>query len=195
VLKNEELSYSKGDGGAALGVIDMAEVKTVQATEYKKKKCCFRVETTNRTYYFCADNDKERDSWIVTLQDEADRVGERGKYAQKGTAGSATAGAAPTAGAASPRSPPAATAPAAAKLGGSVRVKAADKVGIQDFDLLQVIGKGSFGKVFQVRKKDTKKIYALKVLQKKVRTSCFCFPHRSCALGHHRAQRARAHAH
>jgi RAC serine/threonine-protein kinase len=46
-------------------------------------------------------------------------------------------------------------------------VKAADKVGIQDFDLLQVIGKGSFGKVFQVRKKDTKKIYALKVLQKK----------------------------
>ncbi len=52
-------------------------------------------------------------------------------------------------------------------------MKAADKVGIQDFDLLQVIGKGSFGKVFQVRKKDTKKIYALKVLQKKVRHSSF----------------------
>ena len=35
-----------------------------------------------------------------------------------------------------------------------------------DFELLQVVGKGSFGKVFQVRKKDTGKIYAMKVLKK-----------------------------
>ena len=34
---------------------------------------------------------------------------------------------------------------------------------IEDFDLLKVIGKGSFGKVMQVRKKDTQRIYALKV--------------------------------
>lgn len=37
---------------------------------------------------------------------------------------------------------------------------------IDDFDLLKVIGKGSFGKVMQVRKKDTQKIYALKALRK-----------------------------
>ncbi|SCU94643.1 LADA_0G09956g1_1 [Lachancea dasiensis] len=37
---------------------------------------------------------------------------------------------------------------------------------IDDFDLLKVIGKGSFGKVMQVRKKDTKKIYALKAIRK-----------------------------
>ena len=64
-------------------------------------------------------------------------------------------------------------APAAAEArgpSGTVRVKAADKVGLPDFELLKVIGKGSFGKVFQVKKKDTGKIYALKVLQKKVRT-------------------------
>lgn len=47
-------------------------------------------------------------------------------------------------------------------------MKAADKVGLADFELLRVIGKGSFGKVFQVTKKDTGKVYALKVLQKKV---------------------------
>jgi len=41
------------------------------------------------------------------------------------------------------------------------------RIGIQDFDLLTVIGKGSFGKVLQVRKKDTGKIYAMKVLNKK----------------------------
>jgi serum/glucocorticoid-regulated kinase 2 len=37
---------------------------------------------------------------------------------------------------------------------------------IDDFDLLKVIGKGSFGKVMQVVKKDTKQIYALKTLRK-----------------------------
>lgn len=39
-------------------------------------------------------------------------------------------------------------------------------MGIDDFDLLKVIGKGSFGKVMQVRKKDTGKIYALKSIRK-----------------------------
>ncbi|KAH3681154.1 hypothetical protein WICPIJ_007849 [Wickerhamomyces pijperi] len=37
---------------------------------------------------------------------------------------------------------------------------------IEDFDLLKVIGKGSFGKVMQVRKKDSGKIYALKAIRK-----------------------------
>jgi len=40
-------------------------------------------------------------------------------------------------------------------------------VSVADFDLLSVIGKGSFGKVIQVRKKDNGKIYAMKVLNKK----------------------------
>jgi len=35
-----------------------------------------------------------------------------------------------------------------------------------DFELLTVIGKGSFGKVMQVKKKDDGKIYAMKVLRK-----------------------------
>jgi len=35
------------------------------------------------------------------------------------------------------------------------------------FDLLKVVGRGSFGKVLQVRKKDTQKIYAMKILTKK----------------------------
>lgn len=35
-----------------------------------------------------------------------------------------------------------------------------------DFELLRVIGKGTFGKVLQVRKKDTGNIYAMKVLSK-----------------------------
>ncbi|WEJ96255.1 Serine/threonine-protein kinase [Yamadazyma tenuis] len=37
---------------------------------------------------------------------------------------------------------------------------------IEEFDLLKVIGKGSFGKVMQVLKKDTNQIYALKTIRK-----------------------------
>ena len=40
------------------------------------------------------------------------------------------------------------------------------KLSIADFDLLKVVGKGSFGKVMQVRKKDTNRIYALKTIRK-----------------------------
>ncbi|KAJ2781948.1 Serine/threonine-protein kinase [Coemansia interrupta] len=37
---------------------------------------------------------------------------------------------------------------------------------IEQFDLLKVIGKGSFGKVMQVRKRDSNRIYAMKILSK-----------------------------
>ncbi|EGU80643.1 AGC/AKT protein kinase [Fusarium oxysporum f. sp. raphani 54005] len=40
--------------------------------------------------------------------------------------------------------------------------------GPTDFEILKLIGKGTFGQVYQVRKKDTQRIYAMKVLQKKV---------------------------
>lgn len=37
---------------------------------------------------------------------------------------------------------------------------------IEDFELLKVVGKGSFGKVMQVLKRDTHRIYALKTIRK-----------------------------
>jgi len=43
---------------------------------------------------------------------------------------------------------------------------AKSKVTKDDFELLNVVGKGSFGKVMQVKKKDDGKIYAMKVLRK-----------------------------
>lgn len=49
-------------------------------------------------------------------------------------------------------------------IGGSDRPM--QKVSVEDFDLLKVLGKGSFGKVMMVRKKDTKAIFAMKTLRK-----------------------------
>ncbi|CAL9728270.1 serine/threonine-protein kinase Sch9p [Monosporozyma unispora] len=40
--------------------------------------------------------------------------------------------------------------------------------GPQDFEVLRLLGKGTFGQVYQVKKKDTKRVYAMKVLSKKV---------------------------
>lgn len=40
------------------------------------------------------------------------------------------------------------------------------QLSIDDFELLKVIGKGSFGKVMQVKKRDTGKVYALKSIRK-----------------------------
>jgi serum/glucocorticoid-regulated kinase 2 len=44
---------------------------------------------------------------------------------------------------------------------------AQQKLTVNDFELLTVIGKGSFGKVMQVKKRDSGKIYAMKILNKK----------------------------
>lgn len=41
-------------------------------------------------------------------------------------------------------------------------------VGIENFDILKVIGRGSFGKVYLVQKKDSQDFFAMKVLKKDV---------------------------
>ena len=41
------------------------------------------------------------------------------------------------------------------------------KISLQDFELVKLLGKGSFGKVLLVQKKDTKILYAMKILKKK----------------------------
>jgi serine/threonine protein kinase len=35
-----------------------------------------------------------------------------------------------------------------------------------DFEVLEMLGEGSFGKVFRVRKRDTGKLYAMKTMKK-----------------------------
>jgi len=45
--------------------------------------------------------------------------------------------------------------------------KQIEKVGLEDFSLIKVIGKGTFAKVVLVKKTDSKQLYALKVIKKR----------------------------
>lgn len=42
-----------------------------------------------------------------------------------------------------------------------------NKLTIEDFSIIKVVGKGSYGKVLLVKKNDDQKVYAMKVLKKK----------------------------
>mmetsp|Transcript_15773 Transcript_15773/g.24207 ORF Transcript_15773/g.24207 Transcript_15773/m.24207 type:complete len:525 (+) Transcript_15773:97-1671(+) len=55
---------------------------------------------------------------------------------------------------------------ASAKVTGQL-IDSKEKVKPDDFEFLKVIGRGSFGKVMQVRKKDNGEIFAMKILKKK----------------------------
>jgi serum/glucocorticoid-regulated kinase 2 len=57
-------------------------------------------------------------------------------------------------------------APSSAAPAADVGGASTPKIGLREFSLLKVVGKGSFGKVMQVRKRDTGRIYAMKVLHK-----------------------------
>ena len=41
-----------------------------------------------------------------------------------------------------------------------------ETVGLEDFEVMKLVGQGAFGKVFQVRKRNTSEIYAMKVMPK-----------------------------
>ena len=48
----------------------------------------------------------------------------------------------------------------------NIRPSQRQSLSVDSFELLKVIGRGSFGKVMQVRKRDTGRIYALKTIRK-----------------------------
>ena len=58
------------------------------------------------------------------------------------------------------------TAPSQKRKSEVARLSESENVNLDSFVLLTTVGKGSFGKVIQVRKKDTGEIFAMKVLKK-----------------------------
>jgi serine/threonine protein kinase len=163
VLKSGGLFYSKSQEGPHLGVINLTNCGKIHAVANKGKKNCFEVETPERVWFLFAETESERDSWVEALNYERERLrgGQRTisvppKVIEKEKVPSPRAATVMT-------TTPQASIPSAQQQ----QSREPEKVTIEDFDLLNVIGRGSFGKVFQVRKKNTGKIFALKVLNKK----------------------------
>eukprot|EP01098_Paradermamoeba_levis_P010729 TRINITY_DN4519_c0_g2_i2.p1 TRINITY_DN4519_c0_g2~~TRINITY_DN4519_c0_g2_i2.p1 ORF type:complete len:466 (-),score=133.53 TRINITY_DN4519_c0_g2_i2:350-1747(-) len=157
VLKNGCLYYSKTQDGPSIGVVNLSNCAKVLPVSYKGKKFCFEIETPERTWYLFAESDKDRDAWVEALNQERDRlrgVNRTASVPPKVTEKEAVTRSATVMATNSSNNAPKQETPP-------------EKVTIDDFDLLKVIGKGSFGKVLQVRKKDNGRIYALKVLDKK----------------------------
>eukprot|EP01018_Ginkgo_biloba_P004332 Gb_28905 [translate_table: standard] len=48
----------------------------------------------------------------------------------------------------------------------SCQVKVSQSLGLEDFQLLKVVGQGAFGKVYQVKRNGTSEVYAMKVMRK-----------------------------
>lgn len=48
------------------------------------------------------------------------------------------------------------------------KINRKDEAKLEDFELMRIVGKGTFGKVFQVRHKKSGKIYAMKCIRKDV---------------------------
>eukprot|EP01126_Amoeba_proteus_P045067 TRINITY_DN5033_c0_g1_i1.p1 TRINITY_DN5033_c0_g1~~TRINITY_DN5033_c0_g1_i1.p1 ORF type:complete len:443 (-),score=99.64 TRINITY_DN5033_c0_g1_i1:212-1540(-) len=122
--------YTKDNKKEEMGRIPLAGA-TTRPADYKNKKFCFQIETSNRIYHIQASSEAEMEEWMRALSNAANPRG-----------------------AAIPQAKPS-------------TVEDTDRVGLDDFELMKVIGKGSFGKVMLVRKKDNRQVYAMKILNKK----------------------------
>eukprot|EP01113_Clastostelium_recurvatum_P050528 TRINITY_DN958_c0_g1_i1.p1 TRINITY_DN958_c0_g1~~TRINITY_DN958_c0_g1_i1.p1 ORF type:complete len:471 (-),score=106.88 TRINITY_DN958_c0_g1_i1:139-1551(-) len=155
VLKGGAVYYSKSQSSSELGIIPLHAVSDVCISQKKKnKKHCFEVVTPERTFYLCGSSDSDRDSWMECVKAAVVRQQELKKRQLLAEGASSPDGAGGSSSGSS-------------RAGSSSTGEVAETICVDDFDLLNVVGKGSFGKVLQVKKKDTGRIYAMKVLNKK----------------------------
>jgi serine/threonine protein kinase len=167
VLKNGGLHYSKSHTSGDLGVINLSTAGVIKVSDARpKKKFCFEISTPARTYYMCAESSSELSSWVKELNLEKDRL-TGGSGSSGGSAGSSSNSSALGHSAGVTTNGSANGSKVDSRASQTPAEPAKKMVVLEDFDILKVIGRGSFGKVLQVRKKDNKKIYAMKVLNKK----------------------------
>jgi serine/threonine protein kinase len=141
ILKGSTLEYLEKKGGKPKGSIELTP--TTKATAATSAECpkqpALKIEVTHgRVYFIQFGKAKEVEEWAQAIEK------------------------------ALPKAAPAA-APSAAPAGAPVApaAPAAKKVSVDDFELLRVIGRGSYGKVQLVRSKADKCLYAMKSLRKR----------------------------
>jgi len=141
VYADDEITYytaTPSKNGKKKGRIPLAIMEKVQKLDYKKKKNCFEIQTPARNYHLFAATPQETEQWVEFLNKALKETKKSGPLTLNSSGDDA------------------------AQANG-----AGERVKVNDFESLKVIGKGSFGKVLQVRYKKTGEIFAMKVLNKK----------------------------
>eukprot|EP01065_Artemidia_motanka_P004640 TRINITY_DN12208_c0_g2_i2.p1 TRINITY_DN12208_c0_g2~~TRINITY_DN12208_c0_g2_i2.p1 ORF type:complete len:612 (+),score=171.79 TRINITY_DN12208_c0_g2_i2:92-1837(+) len=136
------LSYYEKQGGKKFGVIELGNTRVVECTMYKHSFCIMGPNLP-RTYILVAETDTEQRLWKRCLE-------------QAGGGNTNTPGIGSMEGVDDP-----ASAEVYYNGGSSER-----NLGLKDFDLVCVVGVGSFGKVMKVVRRQSGQVYAMKVLNK-----------------------------
>lgn len=172
-IEGEVISYYKGENKKdKAGEIPLRIAADVQKVDYKKKKNCFQIVTPERIYHIICDREDDVVDWVNSIRKQQAELlhPSNGNQTPSSVVNPGATPSGPSQPSVSPvvqgiqntGSGAGAEAPPL-DLGEEKRPGAC----VDDFDLLKVIGKGSFGKVMLVRKKDTGKVYAMKVLNKR----------------------------
>eukprot|EP01006_Ploeotia_vitrea_P052406 TRINITY_DN67679_c2_g1_i1.p1 TRINITY_DN67679_c2_g1~~TRINITY_DN67679_c2_g1_i1.p1 ORF type:complete len:483 (-),score=54.70 TRINITY_DN67679_c2_g1_i1:114-1562(-) len=130
-----------------LGVIDLTCTKVVEDLGHKNS-FCLTGPNLPRTYFLTAETPEDKDRWWQNLTDCINKINPENRKAGM-TNGKVELPAKST-----------------LVLDNRKGADGQEEVGLQDFELLTVIGRGSFGKVMKVRMKRSGQIYAMKVLRK-----------------------------
>jgi len=152
VIEKERISYytkeNKRDKKGELLIKNIVRV-VPEKSLYKNRSFVFGIQTTNRIYYIQGSDEENMTSWINAIQ---------ALLAPK------ISGATVGAGTLTPMS----SSSQMVEKPHKEEKNETKKVAVEDFRQIKVIGRGGFGRVLLVEKKDTKQVYAMKVLKKSV---------------------------
>lgn len=137
--------YVKDDKKTKKGEIAIQNIKAVKRyNDYKNRKFVFGVITsTGRTFFIQAADDESVESWMRAINDVAGLNPAPVPQVTQPPPKPTTVYSAPSYSAPTPV---------------AVQSPQQEKVTVDDFETLKVIGRGGFGRVLLVRKKDTKKV-------------------------------------
>uniref|UniRef100_A0A347ZJ76 non-specific serine/threonine protein kinase n=1 Tax=Reticulitermes speratus TaxID=60591 RepID=A0A347ZJ76_9NEOP len=136
-VKGTTIYSYKKKGSEALSQIPIRPKYTVQACTEGKKSHCFKINTESRAYLFAASSDKEAKAWISTIKE----------LISNSSSSNASA--------------------ASIKPQGSGSIAPNKKLSVEDFDVISVLGRGTYGKVQLVRLKSNAQLYAMKTMSKR----------------------------
>ena len=172
VLDNHLLKYYAHKGatggdpnkglGELKGVVSLrgCSVAAVPPADADGRQCCFKITPASRKiYYINASSAQDRDDWVAAVRNNAQLTSGAAPPPAGGAAGSSS-------GAGGDGEEVIAEEPDAKDVVNSVGGTDAQAVTLADFELLKVIGRGTYGKVMQVRLKGSGEVYAMKVLKK-----------------------------